>query len=151
MPAFSIKIDGQDAVERRLENASGKYRRALAAAVYENAQQTMKQSVEITPKDTGFLRRSAFVTVPQPNKKNFQSVLGYGAAYASQVHEAVGRRFRVGQAKFLQTALSRSMRNFITEIARLTKRNFKRGSGVNSVAREFSTRPVRGKGKKRPR
>ncbi len=58
--------------------------------------------------------------------------LGYGASYAPSVHEK-NRNYKVGEWKFLQTAVDEHKSSYLKNLAKIAKLNFKRGMGINSL------------------
>jgi len=61
-------------------------------------------SVNLTPIDTGKLRKSAYVRKNKDDRTTIVYDVGYSADYALYVHENLNANHPIGQAKFLQTA-----------------------------------------------
>ena len=79
---------------------------AAAKAFYQEAERIMTASKEIVPVDTGALRASGHVQLPEVSALNVSVTLGYGgpaAPYSVYVHENTMARHKEGQqAKFLE-------------------------------------------------
>lgn len=90
------------AVLSRLENAEA----ALGRALYEEANRIFNQSQALVPVDTGALRSSGHVTLPNQGPDGVEVTIGYGGAaapYAVYVHERLDLNHpNGGQAKFLE-------------------------------------------------
>jgi hypothetical protein len=88
---MSKQIKPEDFAKRIVADAM-KFRVAAGSALYIEATKIMAKSVPITPFDKGFLRGSAFVTLPEPEVNKILVELGYGgfaSTYALKVHEAI--------------------------------------------------------------
>jgi hypothetical protein len=75
---------------RVLKRDLRRLREATTAALYDEANKIITASIPITPMDTGDLRDSAFVAVPQHDMNGASIELGYGGTaspYALIVHE----------------------------------------------------------------
>ena len=92
-----------------------------------------------TPVDRGLLRDSIYVKPPKVG--DVAGEIGYSAPYAIFVHERTELRHRVGQAKFLQTAINASRKGFTRRVGRDSARLLRRRKGIASVPRVFPTRP----------
>lgn len=90
------------AVLSRLENAE----QALGRALYEEANRIFNLSQALVPVDTGTLRSSGQVALPEQSSRGTSVTIGYGGAasgYAVYVHERLDLNHpNGGQAKFLE-------------------------------------------------
>lgn len=90
------------AVLSRLENAE----QALGRALYEEANRIFNESQLLVPVDTGTLRSSGQVTLPEQGPRGVSVTIGYGGAaapYAIYVHERLDLNHpNGGQAKYLE-------------------------------------------------
>ncbi len=77
---------------------------ALPAAVETAMEHVKEVAVELTPIEEGTLRRSAKVEVKVEGTDIVASI-HYDGPYARYQHEKLNLRHKVGQAKFLETAL----------------------------------------------
>lgn len=69
-------------------------------------------SVKNTPVDTGNLRSSAFIKAAKDKVS-----IGYTAAYAFVVHEDLEAHHEVGEAKYLERAVTRNKPRILQELA----------------------------------
>lgn len=79
---------------------------ALGRALYEEANRIFNQSQALVPVDTGALRSSGMVTLPEQSPQGPSVTIGYGGAaapYAIYVHERLDLNHpNGGQAKYLE-------------------------------------------------
>ena len=123
---LSIDAEGIPQVEKEIEKATDRYRRALGAALYAKGEDIMGLSVEqMVPVDTGRLRATHYVSPPVG--KAMQVLIGYGTDYALEVHEK-----HPTKSKYLQRALDQKSSGYARHVALLTKAFFKTGEGVGS-------------------
>ena len=78
-----------------------------------------RESVKLTPIDTGNLRNSAFTEVEEEGGV-ISGIIGYTAAYAPFVHE-INANYVRGQWKFLETALAENHQAILAAIAEEVK------------------------------
>lgn len=84
--AMRVTLRGIDKVEANIRKAAYKYRKAAAMALNEIGEEVIGEAKELTPHDTGHLRRSGrVVEYAQPG--NLAVTLGFGTEYAVYVHE----------------------------------------------------------------
>lgn len=105
----TISLEGTDRVARELERLTRQLPHEAATALYEEAELVMGIAKERTPVDTGALRRSGYVRRPEVVGDTLQVALSFGGptvSYALYVHENLKARHRVGQAKFLESAVA---------------------------------------------
>jgi hypothetical protein len=79
------------------------------------AQDVLGKAVEITPRDTGNLRASSGVSPFKGGSSRFPGgyvVIYYSAFYAPYVHE-INKNYKVGQWKFLETALKQNQQRIL--------------------------------------
>lgn len=75
----------------------------LAAATFATGESIMADSKEnYVPVDTRFLQSTGRVSPPEIGRNRIRVVLSYGTDYALIVHEDLGVRHPVGQAKYLE-------------------------------------------------
>lgn len=98
------KVTGVD-LDLKVDPAtlSAAVRRAAVAGLRHAAEETRTYAVNITPKDRGHLRESAEVSV---DAGNLEAAISYNTPYAVYVHERTELNHKVGQAKFLETAIA---------------------------------------------
>jgi hypothetical protein len=134
----SIKITGDEVIRKALADEARKAPKAAGVALYKLATKVMRQSVARTPVLTGELRRSAYVTQPQPGGRP-RIELGYGSEHALPVHEEVEVSHDDGEAKFLQRALDANRTTALQEIAAAF--NQARKDGGTAPRGEFPNAP----------
>ena len=93
-------------------------------ALYAEAQNIRTSSMEKTPVETGTLKASHYATLPEKVGDSIVCEVGAGGwakDYAVYVHERTELRHKVGQAKFLETALKEASAGFTDRMARLIR------------------------------
>lgn len=102
--AFEYSLTGADKMILVLTRLSNTAVQAAAAAMYEDAEETMTISKGLVPVDTGVLRASGYVDQPEISSNNIIVRMGYGGAassYALEQHERTDFHHTVGQDHFL--------------------------------------------------
>ena len=123
---------GGRTVAKNLKNLAKQVPMAAARALNTEAEQTMWESVKLTPVDTGTLYRSAKV-MPYASASDLVATLTYGTNYALYVHEipeppqqsAKGRSAMhksPTQWKFLETAVNTRAKKFSQNIGNAIKK-----------------------------
>lgn len=114
-----------------------------AAGLYFAATNVMTTALPITPADTGWLRASRFVLLPEVQGDRAQVALGFGASYASYVHN-IFKRYVTGEWKFLQTAIDHHAPTFLRDATRFAEALLRKGEvvDINSVRRQHPTQVV---------
>jgi hypothetical protein len=77
----------------------------VAAALYQEAQVIMTEAKRRTPVDTGALRASGHVGLPEREGSKLTVPMSFGTEYAIYVHENLEAKHPVGQARFLASAV----------------------------------------------
>jgi hypothetical protein len=88
-----------------LGRAGQRGRNAALSALYLIGNNMMTKAKELTPVNTGALRGSGYVTLPQGDTVE----MGFGGPakeYAADVHEDLHMSHRVGESKFLEKAIN---------------------------------------------
>ena len=127
---ISVDFKGGDAVMRALRLLGEKAPGAMGKALYQEANDIIREAKVLTPIDTGVLRGSAFVNTPQVNGSGVSVTLGYGQAasdYAEVQHEELSYYHRPPtQAKFLEQPFNEAVNNGIDQrIAHKLQQEFK--------------------------
>lgn len=112
-----MKLEGMDEVLKNLDAAARKYPEATAKALFEEGLRIQKASVERTPVKYGRLRGSAYTSPPKMTSSGPEVEVGYGAEYGIYVHERTEIIHRVGQSKFLESALAEAYSGYANRIA----------------------------------
>ncbi len=115
-----IKVRGPDIVQRNLKQQVPRTEDALERALFREGEEMMRKSKRITPVDTGNLRATGHVQLPERIGREVVIRLGFGgpaAPYAVYVHEGTHLQFTVGQAKYLQDPVKQARRGFTKRIA----------------------------------
>ena len=125
--ALTIKarIRGSKALQRELKKRAREAPKALAGALFIEAERIMGKSKRLVPVDTGALRASGHVQLPKISGKKVRVVLGYGGAaapYAVFVHERPARHNAPTQWKYLETPLNAAIPGMAGRIARRLRR-----------------------------
>lgn|SRR5690554_4110573 len=115
-----LDVKGLREMEKALRQYPERAERALAGAMYTEAERIMAEAKRLTPVDTGTLRASGHVQEPKVKPGRIEVVMGFGgpaAPYAIYVHENLEAHHTVGQAKFLETPLMRAQRGLANRLA----------------------------------
>jgi len=110
-----VVITGLDVVLRNLNREILGIKNRTRAGLREAALMVRRRSQQLTPVDTGNLKASAYTEV-YDSWEGPGAEIGYMAGYAPYVHE-IDKNYRVGQWKFLETALKEKSQE-ILEIIR---------------------------------
>jgi len=89
-------------LRKHLKNKEKAARKTMTAATL----LVKGRSLPLTPKDTGNLRQSAYTKMRVEGSRIIGEI-GYTANYAVYVHE-IAKRYKVGDWKYLETALKMS-------------------------------------------
>jgi hypothetical protein len=127
--AFDFQVDGIEAMIKNLERFERTAVKAVAAAIYAEAQSVMEQSQRMCPVDTSWLVNSNYVTKPVVIGRSPEVEFGYAAEYAEEVHEKIGATFQKAgaRAKFLAIPLNRAKRKLLRKIGKRAWRDIQRG------------------------
>ncbi len=116
---INIEWDGLDEFQKFLKETPGIVRRDVEAGLVQEGENIMGVSKQRTPVDLGPLKASGHVKLPKTKRGETDVTLAYGTDYALAVHERVSRPVtsgpvfhRVGQAKFLESAMKDAARGF---------------------------------------
>lgn len=99
---------GENQMRARLVALARRMPVEVGAALYVEAEILMGEAKERTPVDTGALKASGHVTLPEIHGREIAVDMVYGGAsapYALYVHEDLDAHHKVGQAKFLESVL----------------------------------------------
>jgi hypothetical protein len=103
---MTAKLLGTKQFRANLETISkvdfpGLYKRVLD----ETSDLTLRDSIDMTPIDTGFLRSTAVARVNEVSARGGSAEVSYSAPYSIPVHEVLTSHHPIGSAKFLERAL----------------------------------------------
>ena len=125
----SFRVTGIENVSENLRRLAQSVPLKAAHALNVVAEETMTDSKERTPVETGTLKRSG--TVHQhATPMRLSAGLSYGTEYAVYVHERTELRHPVGEAKFLENAIKFTSMFFEERIANEIR--FDGGTGAGS-------------------
>lgn len=96
---------------------------AAETALYQGGSVIMTEAKKRAPVDVGTLRNSGYVTLPRTDSDGTFVEVGFGGAakaYAVKQHEELGYNHDVGQAKYLENAISAMEGQVRDRVARLT-------------------------------
>lgn len=118
---LKVKIRTRSGTEigRLLERYGERAEKAVAVELYQEAEGIMAQSKELVPVDTGALRASGHVGLPERAGGTIRVVLGYGgpaAPYAFKVHEDLEAFHDDGQAKYLEMPIRQATAGMVQRI-----------------------------------
>jgi hypothetical protein len=111
---MATRLQGLDKVMRNLEVQIKGIKGRSMAGLWEAGLQIQRVAQKRTPVDTGNLKASAYT-----RKYNEEAIeIGFTAAYAVYVHENLEAHHPVGQAKFLESAVTDNQRAIVEIIRR---------------------------------
>lgn len=116
---ISVDFKGGDAVMQALRRLGDKAPDAMGKALYQEATDIIHEAESLTPVDTGVLKGSAFVALPEQRGAEVSVTLGYGQAamaYAEVQHEELSYYHTPPtQAKFLEQPFQEAVNNGIEQ------------------------------------
>lgn len=115
------KMSGASEMIRTLKRIADRFPDRVGRAIYQEAQIEMTESKRRVPVDTGVLRASGMVSLPEREGRNISVTLSYGGAaedYAIPVHENLEAHHTNGQAKYLESVLNESRQHMAERIGR---------------------------------
>lgn len=111
--SFRLDLFGDKELANALQAGKEQTPRAIAQAIYEEANVIFARSQVLVPVDTGILRGSGGVSAPQQSDKGYFVDIYYGgpaAPYALYVHEIIGNYHNPPtQAKYLEQPVMEAM------------------------------------------
>ena len=114
-------VKGATEMIATLKRIAAKFPDRVAAALYTEAQVIMTASKRLVPVETGILRASGQVAMPERNGRRISVTLSYGGAaepYAIVQHESLDFKHpNGGQAKFLEQPLNEAMSDMNARLA----------------------------------
>lgn len=122
---LKARIRGSKALQRELKRRARGAPKALAGALFIEAEGIMGKSKRIVPVDKGPLRASGHVQLPKIRGKKVSVTLGYGGAaapYAVFVHEKPARHTPPTQWKYLETPFNEAIPGMAGRIAQRLRR-----------------------------
>ena len=154
-----VSVLGGDALRRALAASVPRLQMALDRAIYAEANNILSDAKKRTPVDTGTLRASGYVTLPQPSGAGSRVEAGFGGAakkYAAVVHERVYRTISEGEyellvpvahdpgtgAKFLESAVSAAQGGMAERIGARVARSLAPGVTTASQSRIAALAPT---------
>ena len=105
---MKFSLTGTNQMRARLLALASRMPAEVGAALYAEAEILMGEAKDRTPVDTGALKASGLVTLPEIHGREIAVDLAFGGAsapYAVYVHEDLRAHHTVGQAKFLESVL----------------------------------------------
>jgi hypothetical protein len=106
-------LNGDEQLVKALKSGKEKSPKAIAQAIWEEANMIFAKSQILVPVDTGVLRGSGGVSAPQLGSQGYFVDIFYGgpaAPYALYVHEIIGNYHNPPtQAKYLEQPLMEAM------------------------------------------
>ena len=119
---FTFTLEGDVALQAVLRAAQQNAPKAVAQAIYEEAQVIFAKSQILVPVDTSALRGSGDVSAIQGSGRNVYVDIYYGgpaAPYALYVHEIIGNYHKAPtQAKYLEQPFMESLAKIQNNISR---------------------------------
>jgi len=153
---WSIEWEGAEEFSDRLEELEREAPEHFKAALYRQGQFIMTESVSMTPRDTGNLVGSRFVSAPKMVAGRITVTVGYGAAYALFVHESPGtlkgepRTSGTGRGdywdpdaepEFLKKAIEARSGDFVDGLIEDTEDFIRTGRTLGGVSGDHPTSP----------
>ena len=127
--AKAFKVTGTTRLSKYLFRAGLDVRKASARGLNMVAEEMMTLSKERTPVDTGRLKGTGNVRHARARSgtATMTATLRYGTDYAVKVHE-LPISHKVGQSKFLESAVNALEKNIGVEVGRAVKRALEKGA-----------------------
>lgn len=119
------------------------YKQALAIAMTEEADRTLTTSLERTPEETGYLKKSAYLQVLNATSYKLEPriIMGYTAWYAAIVHQMINKKHEKGRSKYLESALNDAKSGYKKRIAQAAKEAYQKNRKY--TRKRLSDHPVR--------
>ncbi|MBC8587108.1 HK97-gp10 family putative phage morphogenesis protein [Paratissierella segnis] len=111
---MGIKLEGFVEFTNKLNKSISQVSDVVEDALLDCGNDLQQKSVDITPKDTGTLRGSAFTEAENTSKPSV--IVGFDEEYAIFVHENLEAHHPVGQAKFLEQPLNENKDKYVKHI-----------------------------------
>jgi hypothetical protein len=122
---LSFKLRGEEQMIANLRRLAREEPHKVGRALYEEGEDIMREAKLITPVDTGTLRGSGHVRLPEIKLGSVSVELGFGGAaapYAIYVHENLTARHNPPtRAKYLEEPLKAAQRGMAARLARKLK------------------------------
>ena len=96
-----------------LEQAEARAIAAAKRALVLAAEHVKGESQRLTPIEWGTLQNSATVGPVEEQRGLISIQIGHNTSYAAAVHEILTNRHKVGQAKYLETAMRKNTRRVL--------------------------------------
>lgn len=132
-----------EAMEKLREALGERFEQAVGAGLYLAANNVMTDAKRRVPVDTGTLRGSGYVTLPELVDGHPVVEAGFGGPasdYAVVQHEATELHHDVGEAKFLENAVNEAASRFARDVATIASAAVAGGSTALPAA-VHPTRP----------
>ena len=127
----AVELEGQESLSRLFKRAGDGNRRALAQAIFKQANVVLNESKEIVPVDNGDLKKSGKVENPKITATNIEVEISYGGdarAYAWIVHEDPNAQHKDGQTfKYLEIPVNNNKDKFVDEVKKMFITYVRRG------------------------
>ena len=123
---ITARLRGSRKLERTLKKLGREAPKALARALFQEAEQIMAKSKPLVPVKTGALRASGHVQPPVITGTKVKVVLGYGGAaapYAVVVHEKPARHNAPTQNKYLEKPFNEAIPGMASRLAKRLRRD----------------------------
>lgn len=142
------RLDGFDQMVGKMAKSPERFKRAVGAGMYAAANNVMTASLEIVPVDSGALKGSGYVTLPEESGSGELVVeMGYGGdakEYAERQHEDTSLQHKDGgQAKYLQRPYMEKAGGILKTIAMNARAAFRANKGPSNSA--IPKKPVPGR------
>lgn len=99
-----------------LKRKSKEYPDAAGVALYRAGIRLHGPAVKRAPRDTGYLRATAYVSAPYVVGQNTVTEMGFGTVYAARQHEETAWTHTDGEAKYLSKTVSEQMGDMLARM-----------------------------------
>lgn len=148
---FTIRIGIERSGVERLLRSVDTWRKvfppAVGAALYEEGQEWADDAVARAPEQSGFLKRTAFVSRPRARARRPEVEVGFGAPYADEVHARAA--LASGTPHWLEETMRDRIPGFAERIAAGARRHALAKTDARSVSARYPVRPPSGSPSKR--
>lgn len=140
MPGINIQFRGLDQLQQRVNRLArgSDLERAVAGKLFRSANRVLTESKRLVPVDTGNLKATGSVEVPDVGGSRVTTEVGYGgsaAPYALVVHEDLEAFHDDGSAKYLEIPFRAEAEGTLRELRKVISLLRGTRGGAAGVAR----------------
>ena len=128
---INVRTIGLENVLRNMTILERDITKVVGETLFQESEKVMTEikTIPIVPVDTGVLRATGHVELPERTATGINVELGFGGPaviYAAVQHERLDYHHPVGQAKYLEGPVRNNIRNFTARIIRALRKFIRR-------------------------